>query len=169
MKKIVLVLLFLFVAGLVFSNTFFNTFKEKGLSDEKLPEGVMTSSVIKVSDAVFYSFLDETSHPYVLKLSGINTECISSAKFCLREAANHFVQNLLNVSGEELYFVKEGKDNALIWMKYEEGYYLLNLMLLYYDYAFIEGESELLAPYLERYDKIEAKENGFVNVLGDHD
>ena len=52
----------------------------------------------------------------------------------------------LNVSGEELYFVKEGKDNALIWMKYEEGYYLLNLMLLYYDYAFIDGGIGITCP-----------------------
>jgi hypothetical protein len=128
--------------------------------------------LIQVSDAIFYTIKDETAEGVTLKLAGINTECIAAAKFCLRQAANNFVYTLLDAcDSQTVYFIrKTDSDNALVWIKYEEDYYLLNLMLLFHGYAFIEGETEMLEPYLLRYDQIDIEEEtGMKNILGGND
>ncbi|HPR96489.1 MAG TPA: hypothetical protein PK466_09170 [Thermotogota bacterium] len=170
MKRHRLFVMILLITPIVFSNTFFHNFKENGLHDEQIPDEATAVKIINISDAVYYSFSNGDSDPCVLKLSGINTECSASAKFCIREAANHFVHELLKDAEEELYVLRE-KDpsKALIWLKYEGSYYLINLLLLFYDYAFVEGASDLLVPYFERYDKIEAQGEVLKNTLGDRD
>ena len=173
MKKILLTITFTLFITCIFSNTFFQNFKDKNLHDATIPyENFSNSELIQVSDALFYTVKDETSEGITLKLAGIYTECISAAKFCLREAANNFVKNLLDAcDSETIYFIREtDSDDALVWIKYEEDYYLLNLMLLFYDYAFIEGETEMIEPYLLRYDQIDIEEEtGMKNILGDND
>jgi len=58
----------------------------------------------------------------------------------------------------------------LVWFKYNDDYYLFNLLLLVNDFAFIEGESALFQPFLEKYNNIEEVEKTILkNKLGELD
>ncbi|MFW6248295.1 MAG: hypothetical protein ACOC4J_00830 [Bacteroidota bacterium] len=145
----------------VFSNVYLENFKKNNLYDPVLPnDAIQKEELISITDAVFYTIADLNGNILTLKLAGINTECISTAKFCLREAANHFAQKIFLTSDDpNIYYQKEEMNNdALVWIKYKGSYYLLNLLLLYNEFAFIEGDSDLFEPYLERLNQIKEKE-----------
>lgn len=173
--KMTLITLFLFfLIEFVFANSYLDDFREKSLHDTALPtDCVHRANLIKITDAVYYTCSDLNEELLTLKLAGINTECVATAKFCLREAANHFVQNIFLESDDNtIYYCKNDYDDeALIWIKHRDVYYLLNLLLLYNQFAFIEGNSVLFEPYLNRYRHVETKDSQkiFVNKLGESD
>jgi len=174
MRRISFLLTFmaLLIVTSTFSNRYFDAFQQQNLQDVVLTSvDIQKAELIKITDAIFYSVSDEQGNVSTLKLAGIYTECISTAKFCLREAANNFAQNLfLDSDDQYIYYQKSDANNdALIWIKYQDSFFLLNLILLYNDFAFIEGESNLLKPYLERLNKLEGKEetNSLNNMFGD--
>ena len=174
MRRIVVLLTLMVILSLTsaFSNRYFEDFQNQNLHDVVLPNtAIQKAELIKITDAIFYSVSDEEENIITLKLAGVYTECISTAKFCLREAANHFAHNLFLDSDDQfIYYQKSDSNNhALIWIKYQDMFYLLNLILLYNDFAFLEDESVLFEPYLERLNRLEEKEepNTLNNMFGD--
>lgn len=168
----VLTLITLLIVTTAFSNRYFEAFQQQNLHDVVLPsDDIQKAELIKITDAIFYSVSDEQENVSTLKLAGLYTECISTAKFCLREAANNFAQNLfLDSDDQYIYYQKKPHNNeALIWIKYQDSFYLMNLILLFNDFAFLEGESTFLNPYLERLNELEGKEetNSLNNMFGD--
>ena len=173
-KMTFIILFFIVLVELAVANSYLDDFREKELHDTQLPtDCVQQANLIKITDAVYYTYSDINEELLTLKLAGINTECVATAKFCLREAANHFVQNIFLESDDHyIYYCKNDYDDeALIWIKHRDVYYLLNLLLLYNQFAFVEGNSVLFEPYLERYRHLETKDSQkiLVNKLGESD
>jgi len=173
MKNNILFLLLLTgIFSTTFSNVYLDTFKNDNLHDTILPTTcTQKAELVQIVDAVFYTITDSEGNKSTLKLAGINTECVSTAKFCLREAANHFAQSLFSLSeDDDVYYCKNEENDALVWFKYNDDYYLFNLLLLVNDFAFIEGESALFQPFLEKYNNIEEVEKTILkNKLGELD
>lgn len=173
-KSICFTLCFITLSSILLSNIFFLNYKNNDLQEKTIPyENYSVGELVQVVDAVFYTLKDENSDIILLELAGVYTECISSAKFCVQQAANTFVQTLVKESDDgHVYYVKdENSDDALIWVKHDDEFYLINLFLIFNKYAFEKDEkSELLRVYMQRYNELSAPENGILNTtLGGSD
>ncbi len=171
--KFLFLLLLIALFSTAFSNRYLENFKSDNLHDTVLPtECIVKAELVQIVDAVFYTVSDSNNNKLTLKLAGINTECVSTAKFCLREAANHFAQSLFLFSDDEyVYYCKNEDNHALVWFKYNNDYYLFNLLLLVNDFAFLEGESVLFQPFFEKYNNNneEDEKTTLKNKLGEID
>jgi len=121
-----------------------------------VPAEAKQAELFKVSEAVFYTIEMPDETKTTLLLAGVDTECVPTAKFCLKEAANHFIQNFLNsINSETVYYIKDGEtEEALIWVKKGGNDYLINLLLIANEFAIVKADLGLLEPHYNEYLKI---------------